>query len=113
MKTLVQITGKLTGVYSEKIPLAEPFEKLAARFADEPGTVLLMSGGDLDCARYHVLGLWPWLTLKGKDRTLRISVGDQQIQADQDPLDALREILNTFQIRPVDQTLPLTAGLMG
>ena len=48
------------------LELAEPLERLAARFAAEPGTVLLLSGGELDCARHHILGLRPWLELLGE-----------------------------------------------
>ena len=108
-----QIAGKLTGVYSEPLRLTESFEALAARFANEPGTVLLMSSGDLDCARYHLLGLWPWLTFKGKNRAMRLSVFNRELQLAQDPFDTLREILNAFQIQSPQSALPLAAGLMG
>jgi len=111
MQKLKKITGGITGIYSEELQLAESFEALAARFADEPGTVLLLSGGDLDCARYHLLGLWPWLTLRGKNRTMEMHVLDREIFLDQDPFDALREILDTFHLKEADT--PFAAGLMG
>ncbi len=113
MLKIQEITGKLTGIHSEPLRLDESFEALAARFADEPGTVLLMSGGDLDCARYHLLGVWPWLTFKEKKRVMRLSVFDQEMQLEQDPFDTLREILNAFQIQNPQPSPPLAAGLMG
>ncbi len=73
MQNLLQLAGSLTGIYTESLNIDESFENLAARFAHEPGTVVLMSGGDLDCARYHLLGVWPWLSFKGKDRAMRVS----------------------------------------
>ncbi len=113
MKRIQQIAGKITSIHSERLDLEQPFEDVAARFADEPGTVALMSGGDLDCARYHVLGLWPWLSLKGKNRTMRISVLDREIRLEQDPFDTLRGILTAFKIENRKPSLPLAAGLMG
>ena len=113
MLKIKEITGKLTGIHSEPLSLTEPFEDMAARFADEPGTVLLMSGGDLDCARYHLLGLWPWLTFRGKNRAIRVSVFDREMQLEQDPFDTLREILKAFQIQDKKSASPLAAGLMG
>jgi len=112
-QTLQQSAGTIAGIYREELILDEPFESLAARFADEVGTVLLLSGGDLDCARYHLLGLWPWLTLRGKGRSVRVTVRDQEVTATQDPFDALREILDAFALPDAAPDQPLAAGLMG
>ena len=43
-------TADLTGVHVEPLPLGDGFEALAARFAGLAGTVVLLSGGDLDCS---------------------------------------------------------------
>ena len=111
MQRLKEIAGRMTGIYSEALSLADSFEALAARFADEPGTVLLLSGGDLDCARYHLLGLWPWLTFRGKNRAMTMRVLDREIALEQDPFDTLRDVLDTFHIKAADT--PFAAGLMG
>ncbi|MBW2708782.1 MAG: aminodeoxychorismate synthase component I [Deltaproteobacteria bacterium] len=113
MKIIQQIDCNITGIHSQPLELQEPFIDMASRFADQPGTVVLMSGGDLDCARYHMLGLWPWLSFKGKNRDMRISAFDGEIRLEQDPFDTLREIINVFQIENREQLLPLSAGLMG
>ena len=47
---------RLEGIHREPLELKESFMDIAGRFASIPGTVLLMSGGTLDCARYHFLG---------------------------------------------------------
>ncbi len=61
--TLEEIVGRISGVQVTPMTLTESFETLAARFAARPGTVVLLSGADLDSARYHMLGIDPWLTL--------------------------------------------------
>jgi para-aminobenzoate synthetase component 1 len=48
-----------TGVRVQPYPLKMPFIDLAARFAHLPGTVVLLSGSDLDSARYHLLDPGP------------------------------------------------------
>ncbi len=113
MQRLKHVTGRLTGVHTESLRLDQPFEELAARFADEPGTVVLMSGGDLDCARYHLLGLWPWLTFKGKNRDIQVSVSGEELSLTQDPFEALRNVLNLFTLKTGESALPISAGLMG
>ena len=40
----------LEEVYQETIALDRLFQEIAALFADDPGTVLLLSGSDLDCS---------------------------------------------------------------
>lgn len=113
MQTLQQLAGTIAGIYREELILDEPFESLAARFAGEVGTVVLLSGGDLDCARYHLLGLWPWLTLRGKGRSMQVTVRDKEVTTTQDPFETLREILDAFALPDAPLVPPLAAGLMG
>jgi len=113
MHTLQQLAGTITGIYCEDLNLTESFESLASRFADEPGTVALLSGGDLDCARYHLLGIWPWLTLRGKDRFMQLTVKGQERVLAQDPFETLRAVLDAFALPEAMPALPLSAGLMG
>ena len=62
-------------VVSSDLALQESFMETAARFAGKEGTVALMSGGDLDCARYHLLGIEPLITFSGRGRRLSLSGG--------------------------------------
>lgn len=106
--------GRIDGVFSESLTLHEPFLSLAARFAHLPGTVALMSGGDLDCARHHILGVYPWLTLFGRGRSLTLQTGKTELELKADPFDVLREILSGFRLTPAERyPLPLCAGLLG
>ena len=108
-----QLTGKLTGIQYKKINTGEDFIDLAARFAHEPGTTLLMSGGDLDCSRYHILGIRPWFTLSGKGELITILTDQQKHVIKGNPFDILRNIITSCKIEESLKEIPLKAGLMG
>jgi hypothetical protein len=78
--------GSLAGVRCEPADLKRSFIDLAAGAAHLPGTVALVSGGELDCARYHILGLFPWLTLTAKGRHVHLQVHDQTFEFESHPL---------------------------
>ncbi len=113
-RTLLQ-AGGLAGVRVTPLELREEFVDLAARCAHWPGTVVLLSGGDLDCARYHLLGVWPWLTLTGRARSVTLTLDGRTQEFDTDPFTALRAVLKHFRMESGDPALPLpmAAGLMG
>jgi len=113
MVDLSEIAGQGCPMEIERIEINEPFIDLAERFSSMPGTVLLMSGGDQDCSRYHILGLRPWLTFKGRGRRMTISSGTTTKVFDADPFEVLRSILNTYRIDIPESHLPLTSGLIG
>lgn len=85
---------------------------VAARVAEDLGTVLLLSGGDQDTARHHVLGFWPWLTLTARGRAGRVMLGDQVEAFTGDPFDVLADLLDRYHCAPAGD-LPLAAGLLG
>lgn len=113
-----KIAGQITGIHRESISLNESFLDFSARFASMPGTNVLMSGGDLDCARYHILGAKPWLTLSGISRSMTITAGDKTFNFEADPFDTLGMILKTFSLSDLnldrsDLPKPIAAGLFG
>ena len=61
MDDFKKTAGKITGIHVEAVDLGEPFIDVSARFASMAGTVVLMSGGDLDCAQNQIIGIRPWL----------------------------------------------------
>ena len=113
MDEIKKITGEITGIHTECIILSESFLDFSARFASMPGTVILMSGGDLDCARYHILGARPWLTFSGRGDSLKITVGDQTFPLRADPFDIFSGILNGFNVDASGLPSPVGAGLFG
>jgi len=105
----------ISGFHAEPIELKESFMETASRFAPIPGTVALMSGTGLDCARYHILGVKPWLTLTGRDQRLLVKIHDTIHYIAVNPFDALRQILRRFHFCAAssDVEIPIGAGLMG
>jgi len=105
----------ISGFHAEPIELSESFMETASRFAAIPGTVALMSGTGLDCARYHILGVKPWLTLTGRDQRLQVKIHDTIHHIAANPFDVLRQILRRFHFSalPSDFQIPIGAGLMG
>ncbi|MBU1053503.1 MAG: aminodeoxychorismate synthase component I [Proteobacteria bacterium] len=104
---------KLNNNYRQKIELDEPFKDFASRFAHLEGTVVLMSGGDYDCARYHVMGILPWLTVSGYNQNLSVTTVEGTIQYDLNPFDVLRFILDKYKIDVTVKDIPFISGLMG
>ncbi len=90
-----------------------PLMDIASGWAREEGTVLLMSGGRLDSARHHILGINPWLTLKSRGRAVELTVNGRHHHLEMDPLDAVRAVTDRYQGLTVSAGLPLAAGLMG
>lgn len=91
----------------------EPFEALSARFADDPGTVTLLSGSDTDSARYHALAVWPWLTLNGFGNRLQLSMNGKMQEIEANPFDALASLVDCLTLDSVGGQAPFSAGLFG
>jgi para-aminobenzoate synthetase component 1 len=103
----------LAGVHVRPYTLKIPFIDLAARFAHLPGTVVLLSGGEQDSARHHLLGIDPWMTLRSRKKRMALSLDDRSFELSGSPIDLLREILATVRLPEGDWPGPLAAGLMG
>ena len=111
----LSIPFAVSGFHAEPVELNESFMETASRFADIPGTVALISGTGLDCARFHILGIRPWLTLSGRDQRLQVRIHDTIHPVAENPFDVLRQILRQFHFNAVssDFEIPMGAGLMG
>jgi para-aminobenzoate synthetase component I len=114
MNQWVSQLPKVAAVWQEDIDLPEAFGQFAARFSHKPGTVVLLSGSDLDCSRYHFLGIDPWLWVKTKGRRLEITCQGKQQHMDEDPFACLQTLLDHFCLKDqANQSLPMAAGFMG
>ncbi|HVZ32276.1 MAG TPA: aminodeoxychorismate synthase, component I, partial [Polyangiaceae bacterium] len=108
----------VSGVHSESLQLREPFLDVVRRFAHLPGTVALLSGGKLDCARYDILGVYPWLSLSGhRTRTTLVEQG-RHVEIEGNPFATLQHLLQHcgmpgFGMPGSDLPLPLQSGLLG
>lgn len=99
-------------VRSSDVELGEPFLDVVRRFADLPGTVALISGGTSDCARYNILGIKPWLTLRGGISRLGVDCNGVTWPVDAQPLSVVRSVLQRYAMAP-DSGVPIRAGLLG
>lgn len=113
LERIADMGGFSDGVYTREIVLKESFIDMAGRFAHMPGTVVLMSGGETDCARYHILGIDPWLIFSGRGQALNLKVGQNTFSLNADPFECLRGILRIFHMEPIDTPGPIQSGLMG
>lgn len=110
---LTKITGVLEGVHIEEILPGCSFLEMAGVFADMPGTVVLASGGDSDCAKHHIMAVRPWLSLKAWPGLTEIEACGRNILNRGNPLETLRAVLNCYSISPSDEFGPIAAGLFG
>jgi para-aminobenzoate synthetase component I len=110
--------GSITKIYSQDIALDEPFTDFAGRFAHIPGTVVLLSGGDMDCSRFHILGTRPWLWLKSRHDHVILENGQTRLEAHGDPFNTLKDVIASFNMtdwadKDIPPGFPIAAGLLG
>ena len=113
MYDLTEMAGEIRSIHLEEIDLGSSFQDFSSRFASLPGTVVLLSGGELDCAQYHILGSRPWLSFLGRGRHMVLNIGEQVVRFEADPFDTLRMILKTFHMDAPALPVPIGSGLMG
>jgi len=113
LRRIRDFTGKIENISVSPIELNAPFIDVAYRFAHQPGMVTLMSGGNLDCARYHILALNPWLTVRGDKNGISLKSGDRTALLEIDPFDALRGVIEDNKTAADNASLPLESGLFG
>ncbi len=107
-----EINIELSGVHTQDIILSCSFLETAEKFADIEGTVVLLSGGNLDCSNYHILATKPWLSIRGYDKHIVFKTKQQDIQFSADPFLTLQYFLQKYK-QKLNTQLPVEAGLFG
>ncbi|MFZ2632600.1 MAG: aminodeoxychorismate synthase component I [Desulfosalsimonadaceae bacterium] len=113
LNSLKSSTGGIKSISVAPFALTEPFLDLASRFSEEPGTVVLMSGGDMDCAGYHILAIRPWLIIKARGRQASLNVFGQTVCLECDPFDLLRQVMRRYGVAFDNPAIPVGAALFG
>ena len=113
MDGLIKHLPLLKQIHQEIIELDRPFEQIAASFADDTGTVLLLSGSNLDCSQYHILAVKPWLEVVSRQDKVSIQYQGKKTQLHQDPFLVIQALLNRFKLDGDCFNLPIHAGLFG
>lgn len=78
-----------------------------------PYAMLLLSGGDLDCAGYSLMGWAPFLVVKSKGRRVAVSQGGDERVLEEDPFQVLEEVLGSLELPGPPPVPPCTAGGFG
>ncbi|MFA5112070.1 MAG: chorismate-binding protein, partial [Desulfobaccales bacterium] len=89
--------------------LAELFVAVRQR----PYAMLLLSGGDLDCAGFSVMGWDPFLVLTARGRRITVQQdGDVRVY-EANPFEALEDVLGALELPGDSPLAPLAAGGLG
>lgn len=113
LRELERVAASFQGVESDPITLPASFQDFAAPLAPQTGTVVLLSGGDLDCARHHLLAAMPWLQLRGRGPRIEAVLGEIGFQFQADPFELFKQVVARLR-HPLDiPDLPVTNGLFG
>ncbi|THB74385.1 MAG: aminodeoxychorismate synthase component I [Desulfobacteraceae bacterium] len=106
----------LNFIHKEDLPKGRSFEEIARQFAADTGTVVLMSGTDLDCARYNILAIDPWLVVQGRNNRFEVSCFGHTHEFDTDPFSLIDRIISRYALDAkvqLSQWGPVCAGLFG
>ncbi len=112
-KEVIENLPYLADVHMETITLDRPFEHFAAPFAQDWGTVLLLSGSSLDSSRYNILAVKPWLGVVGKHKDVSITYMGRECCIQQDPFSIIQALLDRFKLHHDGFNLPVLSGLFG
>jgi len=88
-------------------------EDLYWNIAGEANSSLLLSGGNLDSARFSFIGNDPFCIIRSKDSRTEIIRSGSRERFEGDPFTHLESILNRYQVAPPPADLPFTAGGIG
>jgi para-aminobenzoate synthetase component I len=113
LRNLEAVAASFQEVVRSSLRLADGFQKIAAPLTPQTGTVVLLSGGDLDCARQHLLAAAPWLQLRGRGREIRAVLGDTHFSFEADPFNLIQRIVRCLRQPLGAPDLPVTGGLFG
>jgi len=86
---------------------------LFAAVRQRPYAMLLLSGGDLDCAGYSLMGWDPFLVLRAKGRRVWVQQDGDTRVFDADPFVVLEDILTALELPGDSPLAPMAAGGLG
>jgi para-aminobenzoate synthetase component 1 len=113
LREIDRIAASFKGVEITPLDLDRDFPAAAAPLAELAGTVVLLSGGELDCARHHLLATLPWLQLRGRGQRITAILGETRFRFKADPFDILQEVVRRLRHPAAAPELPVTGGLFG
>ncbi len=100
-------------------PIVEPLETdkdfltISSLFQHLFGTVILLSGSNLDCARYNLLAINPLFLIKAKGKKVTIQTRNKKVEIFKDPFELLKTLLKKFSIKNIFNEIPIATGFFG
>ena len=88
-------------------------EQLFQRLQGRPYAMLLLSGGDLDSARYSLMGWDPFLVLRAKGNRVVIQGEGWRREQTGNPFDVLEDCLGSLALPGQTPVAPFSAGALG
>jgi para-aminobenzoate synthetase component 1 len=118
LRELEAIAASFEGIVQAPLSLTDDFQRAAAPLAPQTGTVVLLSGGDLDgarnvCGRHHILAAAPWLQLHGRGRKITALLEGRRFCFEADPFDLMQRVVRCLRYPSEAPELPVTGGLFG
>lgn len=113
--------SKIKNIITKEIHTTKNFQDLAEHFVKNKGTVLLLSGGDHESARYNILAAEPWLEISSKGLEIIITDQGEVTELHGNPFDTLKKITKThtkmyekfLSKENESHLIPVSAGLFG
>jgi para-aminobenzoate synthetase component 1 len=87
--------------------------EIFAPYRQQPYAMLLLSGGDLDCARYSLLGYDPFLVLRTKGTRARLLSGTHCRELTGNPFTLLEDLLGSLGLAGAPPLEPMAGGGLG
>ncbi len=92
-----------------EVDLVEVF----APYRRRPYAMLLLSGGDLDCASHSLMGWDPFLVLRSKGQSIQIIKGTETSELRGNPFTVLEDLLSALDLPDSLPVAPFAAGGLG
>jgi para-aminobenzoate synthetase component I len=110
------VFGKIVDI--EVRPLAPPpgvhdLAELFTAVRQRPYAMLLLSGGDLDCAGYSLMGWDPFLVLRARGRRVWVQQDGGPRVWEADPFVVLEDLLGALELPGDSRLTPMAAGGLG
>jgi para-aminobenzoate synthetase component I len=97
----------------EPPPGINDLAELFAAVRQSPYAMLLLSGGDLDCAGHSLMGWDPFLVLRAKGRRVAVQQHSDTRVFDANPFDVLAEVMGALKLPGETPLAPMAAGALG
>ncbi len=113
MKKIYNYLPRVASIQHTRFNTTLSFMEIAQYISSSPGTVALISGTNLDSARYNILAANPLVEITNRGNHTILKNRHSHILIHENPLQVLNFILKTLHIKDPFPFLPITWGMFG